>query len=82
MAFKEEFARFQEKVWRLFFRILYPLCAGLLVLIAEKIIEYVARFFFPEKGFFPEGLVLLSNGTALVTFLIFLFKEICEYVRG
>jgi len=51
-------------------------------LIAEKIIEYVAHFLFPSGSLFSEGLVLLSNVAALVTFLVFLFKEILEYVKA
>ena len=82
MAFKEESVIFQHKFWRFFFRVMYSLCGGLFVLIAEKIIEYVASYFFPGGSFFSDGLVLLSNGAALATFLVLLIKEIWEHMKG
>jgi Na+/melibiose symporter-like transporter len=82
LGFREELQIFLEKLWPLFFRILYSCFGGLFVLVAEKIIEYVAHYFFPTGGFFPEWLVLLSNGAVLCTFLILLVKEVWEHMKS
>jgi len=82
LGFREEFEIFQRKLWPLFFRVLYSCCGGLFVLVAERVIEYVAHFFFPGGGFLAEWLVLISNGAALCTFLILLVKELWEYMKS
>jgi hypothetical protein len=69
-------------LWPLFFRVLYSCCGGLFVLVAERVIEYVAHSFFPGGGFLAEWLVLISNGAALCTFLILLVKELWEYMKS
>jgi hypothetical protein len=82
VGFREELELFQRKIWPLFFRILYSCCGRLFVLVAERIIEYIAHLFFPGGGFLAEWLVLISNGAALCTFLILLVKELWEHMTS